>query len=145
VRPAGGFNDRSRLVVRLIEAIEARIGIRLHQPCKGDQMLLGVLAATIARIEEHRPPAAVGRKRPVVVNIWAAAICAAIWACAASDSKSELQFKLIEQRPALGGLTKPIVLQLRIVNLSFSINSARCCASLAAAAARNSAALSAAR
>jgi hypothetical protein len=40
VRSTGSFNDRSRLAAYLVEEIEARVGIRLHQPCKDDQMLL---------------------------------------------------------------------------------------------------------
>jgi hypothetical protein len=42
----------------------------------------------------------------------------------------QLQLELIEQRTALRRLAKPIVPQFRIVNLSFSINSARYFASL---------------
>jgi hypothetical protein len=55
----------------------------------------------------------------------------------------KLKLKLIEQRTALRGLAEPIVPQLPDRELSFSINSARYCASLSAAAARSSAALSA--
>src|SRR5215813_15252491 len=53
VRPAGGLDDRAWLAVCLIKAMEPSIGVRLHQSRIARQMLLRMLAATIARIEEH--------------------------------------------------------------------------------------------
>jgi hypothetical protein len=69
MRPTGGFGDWPTLAVGLVEAIEPRIGIRLHQPGEACQMLLGMLAATIARIEEHRRRRVRASKRPVVAHI----------------------------------------------------------------------------
>src|SRR5262245_1465000 len=51
--PAGCLHDRSRLAVGLVEPVEAGIGVRLHQSGIASQMLLGMLATTVARIEEQ--------------------------------------------------------------------------------------------
>ena len=67
--PTGGLDDRPALAVGLVEAVEAGIGVRLHQPGIACQMLLGMLAATVARIEEHRRRRPRAGKRPVVADI----------------------------------------------------------------------------
>jgi hypothetical protein len=61
-RPAGCFHDRPRLAASRVEPVEPRIGIRLHQPRIAGQMVFGVLAATITRIEE---PKRRGRSPPI--------------------------------------------------------------------------------
>jgi len=52
MRPARRLHDGPRLAGGLIEPVEARIGIRLHQPGIARQMLLGMLAGAVARVEE---------------------------------------------------------------------------------------------
>src|SRR5215831_7457840 len=68
-RPAGCLHDRSRLAVGLVEPVEAGIGVRLHQSGIASQMLLGMLATTVARIEEHRRRWIGSGKRPVVAHV----------------------------------------------------------------------------
>jgi len=51
---AGSLDDRTRLAVGLVQSVEPGIGVRLHQSGIAGQMLFGMLAAMIARIEEHR-------------------------------------------------------------------------------------------
>src|SRR6266446_6003897 len=67
--PAGGLHDRPRLAGGLVEPVEAGIGVRLHQSDIASQMLLGMLAAAIARIEEHRRWWIGAGKRPVVAHV----------------------------------------------------------------------------
>ena len=69
VSPTGCLDDWAYLAVGLVEAVEPRISVRLHQPRIADQMLLGMLTATIARIEEYRCQWIGAGKRPVVAHI----------------------------------------------------------------------------
>ena len=69
MRPAGGLDDRTRFAVGLVEPVEASIGVRLHQSGITCQVLLGMLAATVARIEEHRRRRIRAAERPVVAHI----------------------------------------------------------------------------
>lgn len=66
--PTGGLDNWPCLAVDLVEAIESGIGIRLHQSVIAGQMLLGMRAAMIARIEQHRRRRIGAGKRPVAVN-----------------------------------------------------------------------------
>jgi hypothetical protein len=59
VRPASSFRDRSRLSIRRVEPIEPGIGIGLKDPAIAGEMLLGMDAGSIRRVEEHRS----GRRR----------------------------------------------------------------------------------
>ena len=52
--PAGRLDDLSRLAVGLVQSVEPGIGVRLHQAGVAGQMLFGMLAAAVARVEEHR-------------------------------------------------------------------------------------------
>ena len=61
MRPAGRFDDRPRLAVGLIEPVEPRIGVRLHQAGVARQMLLGMLAAAVGA---SRRTTAAGGSRP---------------------------------------------------------------------------------
>src|SRR5207248_749808 len=54
VRPAGGLDNWSSLAAGLVEPVESGIGVSLHQSSIARQMLPRMLAAPIARIEEHR-------------------------------------------------------------------------------------------
>ena len=69
MRPAGRLDDRPRLAVGLVEPVEPGIGVRLHQSGVAGQMLLGMLAAAIARVEEHRRRRIGPGERPVVAHI----------------------------------------------------------------------------
>ena len=69
VSPAGRFQDWVRLPVGLIQLAVAAVGIGLQDATPIGQVLLGMLAGPVARVEEHRgrwcPPA----ERPVVAHI----------------------------------------------------------------------------
>ena len=67
--PTGGLDDWSWLAGGFVEAVEPGIGIRLHQPGEACQMLLGMFAATVVRIEEHRCRRPRTGKGPVVADI----------------------------------------------------------------------------
>jgi len=67
--PTGGLDDWPSPAVGLVEAVEPGVGIRLHQSRIAGQMLLGMLAATIARIAEHRCGSVRAGKRPVIADI----------------------------------------------------------------------------
>src|SRR5207344_889767 len=51
LRRASGFRDRSRLSPRLVELIEPSIGVGLQDPAIAGEMLLGVDAGPIGRVE----------------------------------------------------------------------------------------------
>ena len=69
MRPTSGLDDWSWLAGGFVEAVEPGIGVRLHQSGEVCQMLLGVLAATIAGIEERRRRRIRASKGPVVADI----------------------------------------------------------------------------
>ena len=53
MRPAADLGDRTRLARRLIEPVEAGIGIGLHRFGTGRKMSLGMRAGAVGRVEEH--------------------------------------------------------------------------------------------
>jgi hypothetical protein len=53
MRPAGGLGDRTSLAGCLVEPVEAGIAIGLQDAAIAAQVTLGVLAGTVARVEEH--------------------------------------------------------------------------------------------
>ena len=55
--------------VGLVELGEAGVGVGLHQSGVARQVLLGMLAATITRIEEHRRRRIGPGKRAVIAHI----------------------------------------------------------------------------
>jgi hypothetical protein len=67
--PAGGLDDWSRPAISLVEPVEPSIGVCLHQSGVADKMLLGMLAAAITRIEQHRRRRIGPAKRRVVAHI----------------------------------------------------------------------------
>jgi hypothetical protein len=67
--PAHRLDDRSRLAASLVQAVEAGIGIGLHQPGVGDQVRFGVHAAAIGRVEVGRRRRIGAGKRPVIAHI----------------------------------------------------------------------------
>src|SRR5262249_46977490 len=76
VRPARCFHDRPRLAASLVEPVEPRISIGLHQPGIARQMLLRVLATAITRIEERSRRRLRPRERPVIAHIGPQSTCA---------------------------------------------------------------------
>jgi hypothetical protein len=67
--PASRFGDRRRLAAYSVEPVEARIGVRLHQPGISRQMLFGMLGGAIGRVEEDRGRRIGAAKWPVVAHI----------------------------------------------------------------------------
>ena len=63
MRPARGLDDRSWLARRMVELTEAGIRICLHQAGIVGQMLLGMLAASVGRVEEGQHGRARDRMR----------------------------------------------------------------------------------
>ncbi len=55
--PAGSLDNRSGLAVGLVQSVEPNIGVCLHQSRIVGQMLLRMVAATIARNRRTPPPA----------------------------------------------------------------------------------------
>src|SRR3954467_12966360 len=53
MRPAAGFGNRSALPIRRVERIESAVGVGLKDPVVAGQMLLGMNAGSIRRVEEH--------------------------------------------------------------------------------------------
>ena len=53
MRPAADLGDRTRLARRLIEPVEAGIGIGLHRFGTGRKMSLRMRAGAVGRVEEH--------------------------------------------------------------------------------------------
>jgi hypothetical protein len=47
VCPTGGFEDRPRLALRVVEPVEPGIGIRLQDAGEPGQMLFGMLTASV--------------------------------------------------------------------------------------------------
>lgn len=69
VRPAGRGEDRRWPAARIIEAVEAGVGVRLHDPDEGGKVPLGVLAAAVGRVEERRRRRARAGERPIVADV----------------------------------------------------------------------------
>ena len=69
VRPAGRFDDRRRLARRLVELVEAGIGVGLHDAGLAGEMLLRMFAGAIARIIEEGRRRILAAERPVVAHI----------------------------------------------------------------------------
>ncbi len=69
MRPASGFRDRSWLSIRLVERVEAAIGVGLKNPAISGEMLLGMDAGAIGRVEEHCGGRRGAAERPVVTHI----------------------------------------------------------------------------
>ena len=67
--PARRLDDRPRLAAGLVEPVEARIGVRLHQPGVAGQVPFGMLAAAVGRVEERRRRRIGAGERPVVAHI----------------------------------------------------------------------------
>src|SRR6185437_8827445 len=69
VRPAAGFGDRSALSIRGVERVESTVGIRLKDPGIAGEMLFGMDAGTIRRVEKHCGGRRLAVERAVVANI----------------------------------------------------------------------------
>jgi hypothetical protein len=69
MRPARDFDDWSRLAHLFVEPVEAGIGIGLHRTRIGVQMLLGMDAGAVTRVEEQSGWRIGPAKRPVVADI----------------------------------------------------------------------------
>jgi hypothetical protein len=69
MRPAAGFGDRSRLSIRCIERVEPAISINLKDAGIAGEMLLGMDAGAIPRVEEHSGGRRLAVERAVVANI----------------------------------------------------------------------------
>jgi hypothetical protein len=67
--PAADLDDRARLAQRLVEAIEAGIGVRLHQSDITRKMRFGMRAGTVGRVEERSRGRIVSGERPIVAHI----------------------------------------------------------------------------
>src|SRR5262249_6651872 len=53
VRPTRSLRDRPRFAASLVEPVEAGIGIGLKDSSVSFEMALGVIAGSVARVEEH--------------------------------------------------------------------------------------------
>ena len=69
MRPAAGFRDRSGLSIRRVERIEPRIGIGLKDPGIAGEMLLGMDAGAIRRVEEHGGRRRSAAERTIITHI----------------------------------------------------------------------------
>jgi hypothetical protein len=54
VRPARRFRDRAAQPLRSVDRVEAGVGVGLEDSAVSGQMLLGMNAGAIGRVEEHR-------------------------------------------------------------------------------------------
>src|ERR1700686_1221741 len=69
MRPARGLDDRPWSARSLVEPVEPGIGVRLHQPGITRQMLLGMLAAAVGRVEEGRRRRVTTAERLIVADV----------------------------------------------------------------------------
>jgi hypothetical protein len=69
MRPAGRLDDRSWFAPRVIEPVEPRISVCLHQPYIAGKMLFGMFGAAIGRVEEDHGRRIAACKWPVVAHI----------------------------------------------------------------------------
>src|SRR5262249_24120607 len=67
--PAGCFDDRTRLSLRLVDRVEARICVGLENAGVSGEMPLGMLAAAIGRIEVHCSWSSGAAERLIVAHI----------------------------------------------------------------------------
>src|SRR4051794_3133041 len=69
VRPAGGLEDRARRTLRVVEPVEAGVGVRLRDAGEAGQVALGVLALAVGGIEERDRRRVGPGERPVVPDV----------------------------------------------------------------------------
>lgn len=69
MRPARCLDQRRRLAGGLVEPIEAGIGVGLENAAEALKMALGMIAAAVARIEEHRRRRVRAPERAVVAHV----------------------------------------------------------------------------
>ena len=67
--PAFGFNDRRRLSARVIELIEPRKGVSLHDAGPSSEMSARILARSCSRIVEQRRRRISAAKEPIVADV----------------------------------------------------------------------------
>jgi hypothetical protein len=69
MRPAGSLGDRPGLTVCRIEPIEARIGVGLKNAGVALQMAFGMIAGSVAGVEEHGRGRITAAEWAVIANI----------------------------------------------------------------------------
>ena len=67
--PSTRLDDRASFAAWLVQPVESRIGVRLHQAGVIRQMPFGVLAAAVGGIEEGRGRRIASAKGPVIAHI----------------------------------------------------------------------------
>ena len=67
--PAGGFQDRPRLAIGLVQLGVSAVRVSLENPSVVGEMRLRVLAGAVARVIEHRRRRRSAAERTIVAHI----------------------------------------------------------------------------